>query len=84
MHLHHEIQDHIDDGAIYLDGKNQNENKSVAKENSELQIYTNPFPSHSLNLIIDPFDASPKASTYANVVSFTPSHVPHLQLAFQM
>lgn len=33
-------------------------NKLVAKENSELQIYTNLFPSHSANLIIDPSDST--------------------------
>lgn len=51
-------------------------NKLVVKENSELQIYKNPFLSHSTNLIIDPSDSTTQPSVYVNMVMVTPSSPP--------
>lgn len=71
MQLHHELQDCIEDGSIHLDGIKQNTDKSVAKENSELQIYTDPFPSHSANMIIDPTNFASQLEAYVNMVTVT-------------
>lgn len=59
--------------TIHLDGKKQNSNKSLAKaNNNELQIYIDPFPSHSTNLVIQSSTSSQVVpSEYVNMVSFT-------------
>lgn len=76
--LRHEIQDHIEESTICLNGSKQNANKLVVKENSELQIYTDPFSSHFANLIIDPSDSTTQPSAYVNMVMITPSIGPEI------
>lgn len=71
MCLHHGIQDCIEDGNICLNGSKQNTNKSVVKENSELQMYTDPFMSHSASMIVDPIDSFSQPEAYVNMVTVT-------------
>lgn len=49
--LKHVIQDLIDFDIIIVEGVNDKENKYVAPLNQNLQIFTNPLPSHSTNVI---------------------------------
>lgn len=66
------FQDHIDSRAIKVGDRKHKSNKSIDKTNSELQIYTDPFPSHTSNFIYAS-DSDPVSNdgSYVNMVTIT-------------
>lgn len=76
MCLCHGTQDHIEDDTIRIDGSKQNTKTSVAKVNSELQIYTSPFPSHFFIMIINPSNSTTWLQAYVNMVTVIPTTQP--------
>lgn len=52
--LKNTIQDLIDSNALSIDAYDSSGNKSIEPPNQNLQIYTNPLPSHSTNIITQP------------------------------
>lgn len=76
------IQDLIDFNTIELEGVNDKINKFVASPNKNLQIFTNPLPSHSTNNVkpkkpnyMTPNDMCDKVNNH--VVKFIEQPNPH-------
>lgn len=74
MCLRNLVQEHIDLVTIQLLDGLENSNKSIAKPNQNLQIYTNHLPKHLVNFI--GFNSNPtyKPSSLQDMVSMVNAH----------
>lgn len=73
--LRGEIEDFIDNYTIFKFGVNDEVKKSVAPPNQNLQIFTNPLPSHSINVVeskslsFSPNDLGIESNNVVNLVN---------------
>lgn len=73
--LKHAIQDLVDSNTITVEGVNDKGNKSVSPPNQNVQIFTNPLPSHSANVVepkcsntIVPIEMCVEANNVVNLI----------------